>query len=208
MISIIGLGLAVLIAAVAAAIALAVPVARQLVHEAQPKPVPGITHLRAVDDRVLRGDAPSDDSYAELARRGVTTIVDLRAERDVDPRLDVIAEAGLQRVHLPIRDGQTPTPDQVAQFLAVVREAPGLVYLHCGAGVGRTGTVAAAFLVHETGADPQKALLRNLAVGPPSVEQLWYAGSLQPGYTAQPPTAVSVVSRVLDGPRRIWSRLT
>jgi protein tyrosine phosphatase (PTP) superfamily phosphohydrolase (DUF442 family) len=207
LVAIAALGLAGLIALGNATIALAVPVARYALEEPQPEPVSGITHLRAVDDRVWRGDEPSVDSYRELARHGVTTIVDLRAEREIQPPLDVISKAGLHRMHLPIRDGQTPTADQVARFLAAVRNSPGRVYVHCGAGVGRTGTMAAAYLVQMASAQPRTALLRNVAVGPPSVEQLWYVGALESGTAAQPPAAVATASRVLDGPRRIWSRL-
>ncbi|WP_406215152.1 hypothetical protein [Streptomyces canus] len=44
------------------------------------------------------------------------------------------------------------------------------MFVHCGAGVGRTGTMAAAYLV-KTG-EQSSAVRRNLAVGPPSIEQI------------------------------------
>lgn len=200
--------LAGMIAGANVAIALAVPASRAVLVEPRPAHLPGVGHLRAVDEGVWRGDAPDPADYAALAAHGVSTVVDLRAERHLDPPPDAASAAGLHRVHLPVRDGQTPTAAQVAQFLEIVRTAPGRVYLHCGAGVGRTGAMAAAYLVGVAGADPQAALLRNLAVGPPSLEQIWYAATLdrasRPG---RPPVAVSAVSRVLDAPRRMWSRV-
>lgn len=192
-----------------ASIALAVPVTRAAVGVNDPGPLPGITHLRAVDDGLWRGDAPSEESYHALAQHGVGTVVDLRAERDVELPGEVIGEAGLRVVRMPIRDGQTPTPGQVARFLALVRDAPGRVYVHCGAGVGRTGAMAGTYLVQVAGEAPAGALLRNMSIGPPSVEQLWYVGTQAAGVEVrQPPAAVSWLSRVLDAPRRIWSRLT
>ena len=188
-----------------AGIALAVPVVRLSVPVDRPADVRGVEHLRAVDDKVWRGDAPSREGYAGLAKAGVTTVVDLRAERDIEPPLDLLRDLGLTRVALPVRDGQTPTPEQVRAFQRVVAESPGLVYVHCGAGVGRTGSMAGAYLV-SAGDDAGDALLRNLSVGPPSVEQIWYVarsdGSLQ-----QPPLPVRALSRVLDAPRRTWSNL-
>ncbi|WP_369257753.1 PEP/pyruvate-binding domain-containing protein [Streptomyces sp. R35] len=48
---------------------------------------------------------------------------------------------------------------------------------------------------------------RNLAVGPPSIEQIYYGLSLGPGRADQPPFPVVAVSRLVDAPRRMWSRL-
>jgi protein tyrosine phosphatase (PTP) superfamily phosphohydrolase (DUF442 family) len=208
LLSVVALGLAGVIAAVNIGIALAVPAARFLVPVSPLERVPGVTHLRAVDDRLWRGDAPDAESYPELAARGIITVVDLRAEGGAeDPLRDGAAAAGLRVVHIPIRDGQIPSPAQVDRFLAVVRESPGRVYVHCNAGVGRTGTMSAAYLVQVMGADPRAALLRNISVGPPSLEQLWYAGTFEPGTASRPPAVVSALSRVLDGPRRMWARL-
>jgi hypothetical protein len=63
-----------------------------------------------------------------------------------------------------------------------------------------------AYFVSSGTASPGEALRRNLAVGPPSLEQIWYVASLD-GEFDQPPFAVKVVSRALDAPRRIWSRV-
>ena len=166
----------------------------------------GVDNLRVVDAHVLRGDAPSETGYRELTRQGVTTVVDLRAEHDLDVPVDLLDDLGVDLVALPIRDGQTPTADQVRTFLDVVEQADGLVYLHCGAGVGRTGAMAAAYVVATGQQSRLGALHDNLAVGPPSVEQIFYATSLQTGHFDQPPALITSMSRLLDAPRRLWSR--
>src|SRR5690606_9583184 len=99
------------------------------------------------DARVWRGRAPDAPAYAALAEAGVTDVVDLRAERDLDVPEALLDELGVARHHLPIRDGQTPDHADVQAFLAIVEQADGLVYVHCGAGVGRTGSMAAAYLL-------------------------------------------------------------
>lgn len=168
--------------------------------------VAGIDHLRRVTDDVWRGNAPTAVGYTGLAEHGVTTIVDLRAERDLVVDEQLLDRLGLERVHIPMRDGQAPTPAQVDAFLAVVQQAPGRVYVHCGAGVGRTGTMAAALLVHRGTASPGQALVRNLSVGPPSLEQILFVLRLEPG-APNPEVAepVTWLSRLWDAPRRIYT---
>jgi protein-tyrosine phosphatase len=100
-----------------------------------------------------------------------------------------------------MRDGQVPTDAQVDRFLRAVDGSEGIVYVHCMAGVGRTGTMVAAYLMEMKDEPALDALRRNLSVGPPSLEQIAFvAGDLD-----EPNPVVTGVSRVLDGPRRIWS---
>lgn len=190
---------------------LAIVVATGVARATAPAPdihLVGVDHLRALDDRVWRGDAPTREGYRNLAAAGVETVVDLRAERDVivdEARLD---DLGIRRVHLPIRDGQVPDDTTLRAALDTMRAADGRVYVHCGAGVGRTGTVAGAWLVREQHVTPTNALLRNLAVGPPSLEQIVFVGTLDPtGAFAQPGQVITAVSRLWDAPRRIFSYL-
>lgn len=166
--------------------------------------VEGITHLRVVDGKVWRGARPSSDAYQMLSDAGVTTVVDLRAEDDVTEAQAFGRRLGLHVVSMPIRDGQLPSASQVEQFVNLVEESEGYVFVHCGAGVGRTGAMSAAYLVATGQAGRVEALRRNLAVGPPSLEQIWFAATLD-GDTDRPPAPIVAVSRVLDAPRRILS---
>jgi len=166
-----------------------------------------ISNFAVVDAKVWRGAAPGQSGYRELAKKGVQTIVDLRAEDNIVVDESALASQGLRLIRIPMRDGQAPTPSQVQRFLEVVERSPGKVYVHCGAGVGRTGTMVASYLVASGQANGRGAMRRNLAVGPPSLEQLAFASSLRSGKVARVNPAVVAVSRVLDAPRRLWITL-
>lgn len=167
----------------------------------------GVTNFQVVDGKVWRGSHPKDETLRDLAKRGVTTIVDLRAEADLDVDEELLRRTGITRFNIPLRDGQIPSETQVRQFLTIVENAPGKVYVHCMAGVGRTGAMVAAYLVATGQEDPGGAMRRNLSVGPPSLEQLAFVAELTPTDAGRPNPVVTGLSRVLDAPRRIWSNI-
>ena len=160
----------------------------------------GLHNFVVVDGKVMRGSRPTEASYRALAARGVTTVVDLRAEEGLDRPMALLDRLGIDLVRIPMRDGQAPSARQVDRFMAVVGDSTGKVYVHCMAGVGRTGTMVAAYLVEKRDVEPLDALRLNMAVGPPSLEQIAFA------VEADEPNPLLVgLSRVLDAPRRAWT---
>jgi hypothetical protein len=85
----------------------------------------------------------------------------------------------------------------------VTQDTDGLVFVHCGAGVGRTGAIVGAYLVSTGELNGRGALRRNLRVGAPTLEQVTFVARLDPVDFDKPPLAVTALSRVLDAPRRI-----
>ena len=181
--------------------------ARQTVGMAAPVDVQGIDNFRVIDARLWRGAAPGADGYRSLAAHGARTVIDLRAEKDVEADPEALAELGMKLVRIPVRDGQTPTAAEVDRFMDAVRTSDGPAFVHCGAGVGRTGAFVAAWTVATGEADGLEAVKSNLAVGPPSLEQLAYAARFDPEDPDRPNVVVVALSRVLDSPRRTWHRL-
>ena len=168
----------------------------------------GMANVHPVDGKVIRGAAPSAQGLRDLAAAGVTTVIDLRAEVGLRDDAERLEELGIERFRLPIRDGQLPTEAQARELLDIIEGAPGKVFLHCGAGVGRTGAMTAWYLNATGQAGGTEALRRNLSVGPPSLEQIVFSLRTADGEYRRPGLGVTLASRVLDGPRRLWHNLT
>jgi len=64
--------------------------------------------------------------------------------------------------------------------------------------------MAGAYLLRTGQASRAAAVARNLAVGPPSIEQLVFVGT---GAVEPPAWPVVAVSRVVDAPRRLRANL-
>ena len=166
---------------------------------------PDITNLRAVGGRLLIGGEASPEQYRELAERDVTLVINMRTGDGADVSTDdrqQLADLGLDYAELPIPDGRAPTPAQIRRFLDLAATADGRVFAHCGGGVGRSTSVAAAYEAAR-GKDP--AVLEQLATGPPTIEQIWFVATLRsnhPDHGINP--AVAVVSRVVDAPRGLY----
>jgi hypothetical protein len=111
-----------------------------------------------------------------LQARGINACVNMRIERD-----DAAHGLALDRyLHLPTVDDTAPSLEHLEQGVAFIRDVisgGGKVYIHCGAGVGRAPSMAAAYLMAEgyTLAEAL-AMIRKprpfITITPPQMEQL------------------------------------
>jgi atypical dual specificity phosphatase len=120
-----------------------------------------------VERKVAAMAMPWPEDVAELRRRAVTAVLSLAlgAPRE-------IADAGLTHLVVPIRDFHPPTPaqlDEAVEFVEKAVVAGGACAVHCGAGLGRTGTVVAAWLVRR-GHSAESAIAEVRRRRPGSVE--------------------------------------
>lgn len=81
-----------------------------------------------------------------LRKSGIHAVVNMRIEKD-DAKLGL---APSQYCYLPTVDDEAPSLlhlQEGVQFIDRVIQDGGKVYIHCGAGVGRAPTMAAAYLI-------------------------------------------------------------
>ncbi len=111
----------------------------------------------------------SSEDLAWLRRNGIDVLITL-TESPVSRHW--VNEAGLMVVNVPVPDMEPPTDRQLDHLLDTIRRAneAGMgAVVHCGAGLGRTGTVLAAYFVSR-GLSPREAVAKVRAIRPGSIE--------------------------------------
>jgi tyrosine-protein phosphatase SIW14 len=134
-----------IVSALVAAHALAwVPATAQVTKPAQP---PGLPRFGMVTSHLFRGGQPESRGFAELKGLGVDLVVNLRNEPNEIARERALVEAqGLRYASIPWRGKENPKPDQVAEFLNLLRTNAGKkVFVHCERGSERTGVMVACY---------------------------------------------------------------
>jgi atypical dual specificity phosphatase len=113
---------------------------------------------------------PADsEEYAWLREQGVQLLISLCEDA---PQRSWLNEAGLFSMHIPVEDMHPPTAKQIDLALSAIEKAhtKGIgVGIHCGAGLGRTGTILACYFVKK-GMSGSAAIAHVRRVRPGSIE--------------------------------------
>src|SRR5438445_11322107 len=83
-----------------------------------------IPNFHQVNEHVYRGGQPSPDTWQNLAKIGVKTVIDLRREGEEEHSIaqeaQAVAKAGMTYVNVPMKGVVAPTDEQIAKVLALL----------------------------------------------------------------------------------------
>lgn len=180
-----------------------------------PKPFPNSYWVDP--GRLLAGEYPGGSSRSDpaaavdaLLHARVTCFIDLTQAKEMLGYESLLEAADVAYHRFPIVDHGVPrSPDVFTAVLATIDaaiDAGGCVYLHCRAGIGRTGMAVACYLIH-SGLSAEQALDRLQVLWkqnarsatwqrvPETDEQTAYVRRWRPAVTA-PVATIDAVERI------------
>jgi hypothetical protein len=104
--------------------------------------------------------------WQAIEAEGITAVLNMRESHYDDAAQGICGEVHL---HLPTIDNTPLSVDflnQAADFIAAQKEAGGKVYVHCGVGVGRAPSAAAAYFIKYEKMDAAEAIATIRKVRP------------------------------------------
>jgi protein tyrosine phosphatase (PTP) superfamily phosphohydrolase (DUF442 family) len=130
-------------------------------------PESGIPRFAEIRPGLARGGWPGEEGVRYLKNHGYRTVVSFLT----DPAESAwVVQSGMKYIHLPMRSSfffaDTPTKDQVRQFLEIVRDSTQYpAFIHCKAGKDRTGAMTAIYRMEACGWTADEAVEEMKAFG-------------------------------------------
>jgi tyrosine-protein phosphatase SIW14 len=116
-----------------------------------------IGNFGQMDENYYRGAQPMPDDYASLAALGIKTIVDLRND-PTDYEKSAAEAVGIKYINVPMSGWKSPKDADVQKVYSILTDpASGKVFVHCKAGIHRTGITGAVYRMEKYGWDYDKA---------------------------------------------------
>ncbi|HEY8560550.1 MAG TPA: tyrosine-protein phosphatase [Pyrinomonadaceae bacterium] len=116
-----------------------------------------IKNFGQMDERFYRGAQPLPGDFQSLKDLGVNTVIDLRND-PTDYEKSAVESLGMKYINIPMSGWKYPKSKYIEQFLQLMNDsATGTVYVHCKAGIHRTGVAGAVYRFTKYGWDYDKA---------------------------------------------------
>jgi atypical dual specificity phosphatase len=103
------------------------------------------------EPKLLGSSNPTDLELEDLYQEGFRTIISLLDENEQAPYYEIveIEARGFKRYSIPLQDFTAPGLAEFQKFMDIVINSlkKGKVLVHCQGGIGRTGTMGAAYWI-------------------------------------------------------------
>ena len=104
-----------------------------------------IGNFGQMDERFYRGAQPLQDDYQSLKDLGIKTVIDLRND-PTDYEKTAVEALGMKYVNISMSGWKSPKDSDLETFLKLVNDPEtGKFYVHCKAGIHRTGVAGAVY---------------------------------------------------------------
>jgi atypical dual specificity phosphatase len=105
-----------------------------------------------IPNRLGKSDLPSEDDLVQWRRYGISSVANLVGEKWGTDAAVLEEKLGFRVLHEKIPDFRAPSLDQIKRIVSWMEgelESGRTVIVHCLGGIGRTGTILAAYLVKQ-----------------------------------------------------------
>lgn len=130
-----------------------------------------LPNLKQPEKTLLTGGQPDVSAWPLLRQQGVTTVVNLRSDKEMagsDEAAQVVAH-GMKYVHIPVSGATDVSLTHAARLHDVLAAAHGKVLVHCASG-NRAGALLALDAAQSRGLDVEAAIRYGKAAGLTSLE--------------------------------------
>ena len=117
-------------------------------------------NLHQITDGVWRSAQPAPRHLQWAVRRGVRTVVNLRAEEShgaYELEREACARLGLDLIDLKLKSRAAPTRNALANMRQAIAAIDGPALIHCKSGSDRTGLFSALYLILREGVPVEEA---------------------------------------------------
>jgi tyrosine-protein phosphatase SIW14 len=125
-----------------------------------------IPNFHQVNEHVYRGGQPAPETWPNLAKLGVKTVIDLRRddEHSTVAEARAVTAAGMNYINVPMNGVVAPTNEQIAKVIALLNSNEP-VFVHCKRGADRTGAVIACYRISHDHWQHEQALQEAKSLG-------------------------------------------
>lgn len=116
-------------------------------------PKEDLGHFYKVDDKVFRGQQPTDKGLENLKEMGVKTVVYLHFSKKTAAHEKAVVEGlGMKFKHIPMSWITPPKESQVQEWLRLTSDPASLpLFVHCQHGRDRTGAMVGIYRIQNDG---------------------------------------------------------